>query len=265
MKNILVPIGSHENALNTLQYAIDFAEQVNAKIYLVHIFSSSKISGGFIKIDPILARDSKKVLKDQLSLVNKKNVEIYSKSLKGHNVIDSVEQLTNLFNIDLIITSTKNDTSDKTVFLGKITGSFVKDLKTPVLIIPFSATFKPISKILMTIKSGSIKSLETLDLLIKIQKTFASTINLLQVKTPKLDAKDLELNEKLSSLIHTLIPTKNATVFQGVLEFLHEENPDMLCVIRRKRGFFKKLWQDDRIKKVDFESTKPLLVLKGKS
>ncbi len=53
MKNILVPIGSHENALNTLQYAIDFAEQVNAKIYLVHIFSSSKISGGFIKIDPI--------------------------------------------------------------------------------------------------------------------------------------------------------------------------------------------------------------------
>jgi len=77
MKNILVPIGSHENALNTLQYAIDFAEQVNAKIYLVHIFSSSKISGGFIKIDPILARDSKKVLKDQLSLVNKKNVEIW--------------------------------------------------------------------------------------------------------------------------------------------------------------------------------------------
>ena len=90
-------------------------------------------------------------------------------------------------------------------------------------------------------------------------------INLLQVKTPKLDAADLELNKTLESLIDKLIPTKNATVYQGVLEFLHEENPDMLCVIRRKRGFFKKLWENDRVKKVDFDSHIPLLVLKGLS
>ena len=31
MKNILVPVGSNVNALNTLQYAIDFAEAVGAK------------------------------------------------------------------------------------------------------------------------------------------------------------------------------------------------------------------------------------------
>ena len=78
-------------------------------------------------------------------------------------------------------------------------------------------------------------------------------------------SKDLELNKTLESLVENQIQTRNATVFQGVLEHLHEEDPDMLCVIRRKRGFFQKLWQDDRVKKIDFDSNIPLLVLKGLS
>jgi nucleotide-binding universal stress UspA family protein len=263
MKNILVPIGSHENALNTLQYAIDFAEHIEAKIYLVHIFNSPKISGSVINVDDILQRDSKKTLQDHLLNVNRKNVEIHSKSLKGHNVIDSIEQLSKLLNIDLIISSTKNDTSDKTVFLGQVTGALVKDLETPVLIIPLTANFRPISKVLMAIKSGKIKKESTLDALITIQNKFNSTINLLQVKTPKIKPEDLEINVGLEAIISDLILTNNATVFQGVLEFLHEENPDLICVIRRKRGFFRKLWEDDKVKKINFESKTPLLVLKG--
>ncbi|MCK5638217.1 MAG: universal stress protein [Flavobacteriaceae bacterium] len=264
MKNILVPIGSNENAVNTLQYAIDFAEQVNAKIYLIHVFSSSKISGSFVKMDDLFERESKKILKDHLSNVDKKNVEILSKSLKGYNIIDSIEQLANVFKIDLLITSTKNDTSDKSIFLGKVTGSFVKDTKIPVLIIPSMAKFKPISKVLMAVKSGIIKSKSALNALVSIQKEFNTTVNLLQVKTPNLKEKDLEIDKELNEIKSDLILTENATVFQAVLEFLHEENPDLICVIRRKRGFFKKLWEEDKIKKIDFESKIPLLVLKGK-
>ena len=131
-----------------------------------------------------------------------------------------MKQLNRLLHIDLIIASTKNDGADEHVFLGKITGNIIKDTKVPVLIVPGETSFKPIKKILMTIKSGSIKSVSTLDLLIKIKNTFSSTINLLQVKTPKLDAQDLELNKTLEGLINQHIPTTNATVYQGVLEFL---------------------------------------------
>ena len=265
MKNILVPVGSNINALNTLQYAIDFAQAVGAKIYLVHVYSSPKISGGLLNVDQIMERDSKQTLKEHLNNVDKKDVKIITSTLKGYSVIDTLKQLNKLLNIDLIIASTKNDGADDTVFLGKITGSIIKDTKVPVLIIPAQVKFKPVKKILMTIKSGSITSVDTLDLLVKIQTTFNSKINLLQVKTPKLDAKDLELNDTLKSLIDTHIPTTNATVYQGVLQFLNVEKPDMLCVIRRKRGFFKKLWEDDRVKKIDFNSNIPLLVLKGMS
>ena len=259
MKNILVPVGSNDHALNTLQYAIDFAQAVEAKIYLVHVYSSPKISGSILKVDQILERDSKAVLKDHIKKVDTKDVEIITSTLKGHSIIDTLKQFNKLLAIDLIIASTKNDGADENIFLGKITGNIIKDTKVPVLIVPKKVTFKPIKSILMTIKSGSIKSVSTLDLLVKIKNTFSSSIHLLQVKTPKLDAKDLELNNALESHIDKLIPTTNATVFQGVLEFLHEENPDMLCVIRRKRGFFKKLWRMTESKKLILIAVFPCL------
>ena len=34
MNHILVPIGSKENASNTLQYAIDFAKEIKAKVFV---------------------------------------------------------------------------------------------------------------------------------------------------------------------------------------------------------------------------------------
>ena len=265
MKNLLVPIGSNENERNTLEYAIEFAREFNSRIYLIHVYSSSKVSGSFKNVDHIIEKDSKEVLREHLKSVDSDGVEIITSTLKGHSESDTLKQMIKLLHIDVIIASTKNDGSDETTFIGKTTGNIIKDTEIPVLVIPAEVKFRPVKKILMTIKSGSIKSLATLDVLISIQKHFDSTINLLQVKTPKLDSKDLELNKTLESLVANRIQTRNATVFQGVLEHLHEENPDMLCVIRRKRGFFKKLWQDDRVKKIDFDSNIPLLVLKGLS
>jgi hypothetical protein len=87
----------------------------------------------------------------------------------------------------------------------------------------------------------------------------------LLVETPKFKPEDAELDDTLKSMIEKQINTRNETVYQGVLEYLHEEDPDVLCVVRRKRGFFSKLWENDRIKKIDFESVVPLLILKGLS
>ena len=265
MKNILVPVGSSDSALHTLRYAVDFAKEFEARIYLVHVYSSSKIAGAMINVDAIMERDSRQILQEYLDKIDNKGVEIITSTLKGYSVSDTLMQMIGLLNIDLMISGSRNNSTDEEVFIGKTTGIMIKDTTTPVLIIPKGVKFKPVKKILMAIKSGAIKSVDTLNVLKDIQSKFSSTINLLQVKTPKLEDKDLELNQQLGDMVNDRIQTRNATIFQGVLEFLHEQDPDMLCVIRRKRGFFRKLWEDDRVKKIDFESTIPLLVLKGMS
>ena len=262
MKNILVPIGSNKNAANTLQYAIDFAVGTSAKIYVIHVFGVSKMASSMKNIDSVLEKDSEHELDEVLNQVDKKGIEIKSKSIKG-NVIDSIERVANQLHVDLIISSAKSISTDDRVYLGKITGGLIKDTQLPVLVIPKNYKFKVVSKILMAIKSGIISSNNVLAPLNNVMNRFNSRLDLLRVITPSALSEDAQLNDELEELKTNYKTTENATIFQGVLEHIHEVDPDMLCVIRRKRGFFKRLWEDDRVYKKDFESRIPLLILKG--
>ena len=150
------------------------------------------------------------------------------------------------------------------VFLGKTAGSIVKQTDVPVLTVPDNYAFSPIKNVLMAFKSGLIKSKTALKPLEFIVDKFKSQVNLLLVKTPEYSEEDLILNEGLKDLQSTLTVTENATTFQGVLEHFQTHNPDMLCVFRRKRGFFQKLWEKNTILKEEFHTSIPLLILKGK-
>ena len=63
-------------------------------------------------------------------------------------------------------------------------------------------------------------------------------INSVNLSFPKI-LNNKSINKDSNKIISNLTLTENATVFQGVLEFLHQEDPDLICVIQRKRGFFK--------------------------
>ena len=71
------------------------------------------------------------------------------------------------------------------------------------------------------------------------------------------------MKDDLKALISNTTTSENATTFQGVLEHFQSHEPDMLCVVRRKRGFFAKKWEKNTILKKDFYSTIPVLVLSG--
>lgn len=262
MKNLLVPIGSSGNAINTLQYAIDFAEVVQAKIFVAQVYDSTRVAGSLKNMSSLLEEEAKNMLSETLAKVDKKNVEVNIVSLKGQ-VLDSIVLIAKELDIDLIISSSKSVSNDETLFLGKVPGSLVKDTQLPVLIVPSQYRFKVISKILMAIKSGKLEDTAKLKPIKEIISSFKATVDLIQIITPKSTDGDLVVNDALKDLSTTFKTTENATIFQGVLEHLHVSEPDLLCVVRRKRGFFSKLWQKDTVKKSFFESRVPLLVLKG--
>ena len=112
-------------------------------------------------------------------------------------------------------------------------------------------------------KSAIVKKEKALNPLIDIKKKFNATVNLLLVKTPYYNEDDFDVKEKLKKMVNTITKTENATTFQGVLRHFESHKPDMLCVVRRKRGFFTKKWEKNVILKKDFSSTIPVLVLRG--
>ncbi|MBQ0788058.1 MAG: universal stress protein [Oceanihabitans sp.] len=262
MKNILVPIGSSSNAKYTLQYAIDFAQVMQANVFVFRSFSLAPKAGTIINIDSIVAREQVANVKEVVDQIDQKDVPIKIISAKG-GVVDSIDAIHKELGIDLIIVGQRPNDLQESYFLGRTPGSIVKQTDIPVLIIPEAYAFAPIKKILTAIKSGVVSKKDALLPLEEILITFKAKMHLLQVKTQDFLPEDLEFYSELAALTSSYNSSENATLFQGVLEHLNKQNPDIICVFRRKRGFFQKLWEQNTIKKIDFESRVPLLVLKG--
>ena len=87
-------------------------------------------------------------------------------------------------------------------------------------------------------------------------------MDLLFVQTPSLPDPHEHADAALMAMAQQTLQTKNATVYQGVLEHFQASQPDLLVVFKRERGFFEKLWEPDMVLKKDFYCTVPLLVLK---
>jgi hypothetical protein len=129
------------------------------------------------------------------------------------------------------------------------------------MIVPEGFVFEPIHNILMAMKSAIIKKENALESLKALKAKFECKIDLLLVKTPFHKEGDFDVNDELSALVDDITTTENATTFQGVLRHYESHNPNMLCVVRRKRGFFTKKWEKNVILKKDFSSSIPVLVL----
>lgn len=263
MKTILVPVGSSKNAQSHLQYAVDFAKVFGAKVYVVQIYNVYTKAGTMIKIDHILEAESKSFLESHVASIDTKGVEVLTRTFKG-KLISTLEKVCEALKVDLIILEPRTNSIKDEVYLGKTSGKIIKQTQIPSLIVPEGYIFKPFSKLLLAMKSALIKKENALEPLKVIKTQFNTAVALLLVKTPHHKKHDFEINDALKSIVTTTKKVESPSTFLAFLEHYKEDNPDLLCVVRRKRGFFKKLWEKDTILKKDFHSTKmPVLVLSG--
>ncbi|MER3375701.1 MAG: universal stress protein [Allomuricauda sp.] len=263
MNNILVPIGTSPDSSNTLQYAIDFAANFGAKVFVMDVFSVTTAVGSLANVEEKVAKSSKEHLKEVIEKVETKGVEIKMATYNG-DIIDGLKDINKELGIDLIIIAPRSNDIQEELYLGNTSGRIIKQTNIPTLIVPKGTQFKPLKKILTAFGSGILKRSSILNPLVSIKNKFRSDISLLLVKRPGYSEDDLKVNTALMDLSKQLTITENATTYLGVMEHFQQEHPDMLCVFRRKRGFFKKLWEKNTIRKSEFFVPIPVLVLSVK-
>ncbi len=263
MNNILVPIGTSPNAHETLQYAVDFAAQFSSRIYVMEVFSAKAGAGELKSISGKVAESSKKHVKEVIEKVDSRNVDMKIATYNG-DIIDGLKEIDKELGIDLIIIAPRCNDINEELYLGHTTGRIVKRTDIPTLIVPRGTVFKPLKNILTAFKSGILTQRRILEPLKLIKKKFKSKINLLLIKTPGYSDEDLKINTSLMDLCSQLTVTEHATTYLGVLEHFQSANPDLLSVFRKKRGFYKKLWEKNTILKSEFSVRIPVLVLSVK-
>ena len=262
MKNILVPVGSTINGINNLKYAVNLASISGGKVFLISVYKDALKIEDLAKVNEFWVNEKDNQLKDVIKAVNTKGVEVIRQAIKG-DPFDEIKKLSKKENIDLIIASPQSVSIDDKVYLGEITGKILKQTEIPLLVVPTGYLFRKFENILFAFKNGQFKKDGVLDPLKYFKEIFHSKIELLQVITPETTKESKVIASELLELKSALTTTNNATTFQGVLEHFQSCNPDMLCVVRRKRGFFKKLWEKNTVMKRDFHTSIPLLILSG--
>ncbi|NJB71378.1 nucleotide-binding universal stress UspA family protein [Saonia flava] len=263
MKNILVPIGTSPNAHETLQYAVNFAAEFSAQVYVMDVFSVSVGAGNLGNIADKVSKSSMDNLREVIDKVDAGKVEIKIATYNGE-LVDGLKEIDRELGIDLLIIAPRSNDIKEELYLGHTSGPIIKRTNIPTLIVPKGTVFSPFKTILTAFKSGIVKRKSTLIPLEIIKRRFKSKVNLLLVKTPGYSDNDLTVNPALMDISSNLYITENATTYQGVLEHFQAQQPDLLCVFRRKRGFFKKLWEKSTISKSEFFVKIPVLVLPAK-
>lgn len=263
MKNILVPIGSSPNSHETLQYAVDFAAQFSAQVYAMEVFSATAGAGDLKNISEQLAGSSRQHLKEIIGRVDIKDVDVKIATYEG-DLVDGLKEVDQELGIDLIIIAARCNDPQEELYLGPTTGRIIKQTEIPTLIVPRGTVFSPFKNVLTAFRSGILEDDKIIGPIITVKDKFGANVNLLLVKTPGHTEEDLKIDPALQSLSSGLVTTEHANTYLGVLEQFQSHHPDLLCVFRRKRGFFKSLWEKNTIPKSEFSSKVPVLVLSAK-
>jgi nucleotide-binding universal stress UspA family protein len=260
MKNILVPVGSSEHSVSNLQYAIDLAHEMDANVYVVSVFQELSKVGGLSKVNALLKEETENRLQEVLSKVNTRDVTVVAHPIKGGSIVEGIMRFHRHVPVDLMVLAPRSNSIREEVYLGNTSGKLLKGTNIPILVVPEGAVFEQPATMLMAFKNGNFDK-KTLEPVKQFVKHFGTEINVLHVETPETTEEMQEVSPRLTKIRNTYTKAENATTFQAVLEHFQSNNPDMLCVVRRKRGFFKKLWEKNVILKKEFHTSKPLLVL----
>ena len=263
MNNILVPLGTSPDSHETLKYAIDFAADFAASVFIMDVFQVATGAGSLGKVEAKVEATNRENIKALVSEMDTKGVDVKIASYNG-DIIDGLKEITKELDINLIIIAPRSNDINEALYLGNTSGRIIKQTDIPTLVVPKGTAYKPVKNILVAFKSGILKRSKVLYPLISIMRKNKATVNLLLVKTPGYKEEDLQINTALLDVSRNLIISENPTTYHGVLEHFQAKNPDMLCVFRRKRGFFKKLWEKSTVPKAEFHANIPVLVLSAK-
>ncbi len=197
MKSLLVAIDFSRNAIHALEYALVFANQLNADVSLIWV---DNVSGPDLALDITegsARHESRDLFKDILAKYEKKTHQhkLSFKLSKG-KVYEEISKYARKINAELIFAGTHGVTGFEEYWIGSNAYRIVTHAPCPVITLRQDFRFsKKLNRILMPIDSSS-QSGKKVFTTAEIAAAFGSEIQLLAMHTSKLGSlrKQVERN-----------------------------------------------------------------------
>ena len=266
MQRILVPTDFSPIADNALNYAIEIAAKFKSEILLYHCYSfHRKIDRDWNFSDdeqPYVKSIERKMnfTRGKFSEKLKEKGVILTTGIGEENVYSLFTWMVDKYNISLIVMGSKGASGLEKIIFGSVAASALENAKVPLLVVPPNYPFLPIKQIILATDLNQtspslLEPLRSLALSFGARVTFLNVDTKAKVLPPK--KNDLDLMDVETDFLE--VPM-SISVNQSINTFINQNQCDLLCMIRRKRGYFERIFRTSISKTQVYDSAVPLLV-----
>lgn len=256
MKAILLPTDFSTISINAIHYAINMFKEESCDFYLLNVQKASS----FISDDMMVMSSSTTIYETLISAAKKSinNIILKIKAKYNNekhqfhsivdydNLIDSINQISKIHNIDLIVMGTKGASGIESVVFGSNTAHAMQQCNIPVLAIPDGCKFKGLKKVLFTTNHLSLHGMEELKTLVYLKSLFGFSMEILHIKdelncTNEVLSNEVLFKKHFNDATYTSIEVNNKRMFEKVNRYIVDNHFDLFAMVSTKHSYIDRL------------------------
>lgn len=279
-KRILIPTDYSKNAFNALKYAMRLFENENCEFFILNCYYLSGMDRDNLLI-PEPSKEARKTveeravqnmenLKTQMKTFEKNEKHSFHYEAKFGPFFDTVKEVANDQEMDLLIMGTQGQSDKKTVILGSNAVNLMEKIRAcPVMAIPFSVEFKNPNEIVFPSSYRTHYKPKELNMLVRISNITKAPIRVLHIQNKKSLSQAQEenktmLDDILKSAQVTHHKLYDMDVNDGVMAFVQSRESEMIAFVNKKHNFFGSIFSNPMVKELGMHTKVPLLAMHDK-
>lgn len=267
ISHILTATDFSEHAYAAVKAAIELAEDLDARVTILHTYDVPSSTGMLVSIEHIIHKDAQKDMEKLVARLNseKLNMRLVKTKLIKDDVAVGVTKYSTRHNVDLIVIGNKGETGLNTIFFGSNAQNLVHNARIPVLVIVSEDPFQQNRDMLFAFeKEDHLKKVPTFPL-VQIAGNFNSTIHMLRVIKPGEEAEKINIPDSFKGLSTKVVDVYGTDVIEEVGKYSEERDIQITCLIYKKRSWLESLFYGSTINMKQFATEKMnVLILREK-
>ena len=269
---ILVPVDLYDSSHAAYEYALQFANDINANITLLHVVNSVFNTNDVMAYDPYdeMEKSAKKRLQDFVSKYSSDDSypNVYTKIEVMFGIPGfAISEYAKANNQDMIVMGVRDKHGLFDRLLGSASSETLKEAKCPVLLIHNETVYKKPEKILFAFdrKTDLDDALETYK---GINNILQAKTDFLHINVKQTDDVSKQKAEIVSELFEKDDPQfafevkslSGNNVLTSLNDYCFFEKIDMISMIHRKEGLFSNFLKSDKSIKIAQKFHLPVIV-----
>lgn len=275
MKTIILPTDFSNNAWKAAVYAVTVFRDTPCRFILFHVFSEPE---KILETDVAYAISTRtkriyvelNKIKNGLEDFDHHIDTTFETSARYGTEVSTIVQATKNQFADLIVMGRTGSNSSEAA--GSLTIQLLTELPCPVICIPENSELTSPEHIMLATDYQDFIYHNQLNIVTDIAHQNKSRISIVNIKKDILAPVPIDnalegfaLHNFLDEIPHEYFDHEEEEVEEGILNFAHQKNVDLIVMMSRKRKFWEDLFHISISRTVGIHSDLPLLVIKEKS